>query len=441
MNTLEVKENSYRNRVKHKRIRMRLQVKLTILLVVLMFLIISFQTMLMGVAGVYLENFLLLNIASGAISILLAASGAYIIIRFIIKKPLNQLTDLAKSFKENDFTKRVDLKTGDEFEQLGEIFNGTADQMEILIKDIQQSSNILDQKATHMNGAITEIYSASEQIAASTEQFSSGSDSMSGEVKQIVDETTEMVAAVEQISNSVGEVDSSSSDVVGFVQSGKDAIKTSIKKAKTTKEKVDKSVINVKKLNEKSNAVNDVIVIINDIAEQTNLLALNAAIESARAGEAGKGFAVVADEVRKLANQSKESTIKIQGLVKDIQNGIQEIVEDTKISGSEVDQMVRQVSSTEQNIEDIEKATVKIKKQTQDVHQVINDLANSSDQINTSITNTSTVLEESKAGSEEIAASTEEQTSTMQQLSSMSQELQDLSTNLGKVVKEFKVAT
>lgn len=58
--------------------------------------------------------------------------------------------------------------------------------------------------------------------------------------------------------------------------------------------------------------------IIAGIASQTNLLALNASIEAARAGEAGKGFAVVAEEIGKLADQSNESTEKINEIVNNL---------------------------------------------------------------------------------------------------------------------------
>ena len=66
---------------------------------------------------------------------------------------------------------------------------------------------------------------------------------------------------------------------------------------------------------------------IEQIANQTNLLALNASIEAARAGEHGKGFAVVATEVRTLAENAKQLSGQINGLIHENETNIAALLE------------------------------------------------------------------------------------------------------------------
>ena len=83
-------------------------------------------------------------------------------------------------------------------------------------------------------------------------------------------------------------------------------------------------------LSQKSSSISGIVESIRSIAEQTNLLALNAAIEAARAGDAGKGFAVVADEINALSAESSDATGKIDDILQDI---IERVNDTDKIIG------------------------------------------------------------------------------------------------------------
>ena len=83
----------------------------------------------------------------------------------------------------------------------------------------------------------------------------------------------------------------------------------------------------VKRLAERSQEISSAVTIIGQIAERTSVLALNASMQAVAAGEAGRGFAVVADEVKRLAENAREATQQIAGLVSAIQSDTTETLQ------------------------------------------------------------------------------------------------------------------
>ena len=80
-------------------------------------------------------------------------------------------------------------------------------------------------------------------------------------------------------------------------------------------------------LQEASQSIEQMLVLIIDMASRTNMLALNAGIEAARAGDAGRGFAVVAAEVKSLASQTRAAATDITPYIERIREIVGQVAE------------------------------------------------------------------------------------------------------------------
>ncbi|PWC15807.1 methyl-accepting chemotaxis protein [Brenneria roseae subsp. americana] len=271
---------------------------------------------------------LLLIVISCLLSVALAGL-AWIALRHMLLKPLDNAIEQLEHVAMGDLTHRLMLGGSNELGRLNDAIGRMQGALLDSVSQVRDASTQIDHASHELFESNIRLSQRTEESAASLEQTAASMEQLSATVKN----NAEHAELAHQIANSAADTSGLSSESVCYVIEKMQEIDTSAKR------------------------INDILGVIDGIAFQTNILALNASVESARAGEQGRGFAVVAGEVRNLAQNSAQAAKEIRALITDSQTRISEGLDLASRAGETMDEMDEAIMRITQLMKSISNAT------------------------------------------------------------------------------------
>ena len=258
-----------------------------------------------------------------------------------IADPLAEVSEAARKVAGGDLgLKPLVVSSSDEIGVLKVAFNEMVSSQRDITTQIRTVCDAL-------TGSAAAILSSAQQQAAGTKQQAAA-------VQEITTTVEEISLSGKQVAERSRQVAGTAEAVATSGTAGLQAVRDASAGMEAIREQTETGAENIITLSERTQAVGEIIATVNEIAEQSNLVALNAAIEAADARDQGRRFSVVAGEIKNLADQAKEATSQVRGILEQTQKGINtsvmlteealKRVESGREKSSVSEQVIRQMS-------------------------------------------------------------------------------------------------
>lgn len=309
-----------------------------------------------------------------------------------------------------------------------------------ILGNIHESSKIMIDSGKNLEEMAQNTSVTTQEINCAVGDISKGAVTQAEEIENANMYVANIGDVIENIVNSVSDLDHNAERMKDAGDESAKIIKELETSNNHTTEALEKIGNQVYATNASVQSIKEAIALISSIAEETNLLSLNASIEAARAGEHGRGFAVVASEIQKLAEQSNESSRRIEEIVDTLLTESElmvEVMEEVKII---VDQQQRKLDDTKAKFEDVEEGINICWQKTAGIKGQTEVCSESREQVVDVIQGLSAISEENAASTEETYASMEELNSFISVMSDAASELMRLSEKLDEDLQFFKLS-
>ncbi|MBF0219404.1 MAG: CZB domain-containing protein [Gammaproteobacteria bacterium] len=319
--------------------------------------------------------------------------------------------ELVEGVAEGDLTQRIHVNGNDSIAQLGKRLNYMVDSLAQMASQVTESSSAMLQTVREVNGSVTSQASGAAQQAASINQTSATLEEINATSQQNLEKATSLRDVSER------------ARVEG--DNGLRLVESAVKAMHEINNSMKEISSHITSLNDRIQQIGEITETVGDLAQQSKMLALNASIEAARAGDAGRGFAVVADEVRELAEQSRQASAQVQGILDDIRSAATSAVHAVDIGSR----------SADEGAEQIEQAGTVLR----DLNHVIHENALASQQIMAAVRQESAGIDQIRIAIDEINHVTAHFASATRETDQAASKLTNYATMLQSLARQFRI--
>ncbi len=176
----------------------------------------------------------------------------------------------------------------------------------------------LSQISTGIQAGMEEIGLSAAEILGSVNRHTESASRQSAAITQTSATVNELRLAADETARRAQDVAQQAADSARVSDEGTAAVTAIAEVMQDIRDRVDAIAHEIATLSARAQQIGVITDTVNALSGRSHLLALNATIEAARAGEHGRGFAVVADQVRQLAEQSRQATAQVEGILDEV---------------------------------------------------------------------------------------------------------------------------
>lgn len=307
---------------------------------------------------------------------------------------------------------------------------------EEILQEVKTSVEVLGQSTSDIREDAASTGQITQEVVRAFQEISVGIESQASSIRGISDSMHQVKETAEQTVAASAEMSHASASISDITMRGRDSMSRLSEEMRGINVVVERTAKVMQEVNRENEKIGDIVTVIGDIANRTNLLSLNASIEAARAGEHGRGFTTVATEIRKLAQNAKEASEEIAGILGQIRARIGEAANMAQAGLQAAISGRHTADQVERLFDEIRANTDEVLRQAEQLRRRNEQLLAASGQVSDETGKAAAISEQTAASVQEVLAAAEEQLQRVSNIVGSIMRLNDLAEKLESVVRE-----